>query len=92
MSRKKIGLHEVVYERLSEAEKRQPHAPRQMRSGNSKGPIHMWVCNELWCEAVEYTYTEPHTPPVCFGGMRWSYRTNDNFDVRVHQPWAEKEF
>ncbi len=92
MSKKKIGLHEVVYERLAEAEKRQPHPPREMRSGNSKGPVKMWVCNELWCEGVAYTYVPPHTPPICHGGLKWSFMTNDNFSARIHQPSARKEF
>lgn len=88
MPKRRIPLHEVAYERLSEAEKRQPHPPIPMRSGSSAGPIKMWVCNQPWCEAVAYTYVEPHAPPTCFGGMKWSFSTTGTFDPRVHHPWA----
>jgi hypothetical protein len=91
MSRPKIALHEVSYERLSEAEKRRAHPPREMSSGSSKGPIHMWLCVEPWCGNTEYTYSV-HEAPVCGGGLLFSFLTNDDFSSRVHQPWARKEF
>lgn len=87
MSRKKIGLHEVAYERLSEAEKRRPHPPIPMKSGNSKGPIKMWVCHEVHCQQIEYSYVAPHRPPICTGGARWSFTTTGTYDPRIH---AEK--
>ena len=88
MSRRRVALHELTYERLSEAEKRLPHPPIPMRSGNSHGPIKMWVCNQPFCEGIEYTYKAPHTPPICFGGMKWSFSTDGSFDPRRHHPWA----
>lgn len=90
MSKRKISLHEVSYERLSEAEKKRAHAPRAMTSGCSKGPIKMWICYEPFCESVRYTYVTPHEAPVCFGGAKWSFLTNDTHDSRIHQPWARK--
>lgn len=87
MSKSRVALHEVSYERLSEAEKRLPHLPTPMRSGNSKGPVKMWVCDLPMCGGVEYTYSSRQTP-VCEGGARWSFSTTNAYDPRIHQPWV----
>lgn len=91
MAKPKIGLHEVGYERLSEAEKRRPHPPTTMKSGNSKGPVKMWICTRKWCESVEYTYGHALTPPTCFGGAAWSFTTNGVFDPRIHKAHVASE-
>jgi hypothetical protein len=91
LSRKRVGLHEVIYERLSEAEKRRPHAPSEMRSGNSKGPVKMWICHEKWCGEVQYTYGGNLAPPSCDGGARWSFSTNGIYDPRIHKEWVRWE-
>ena len=90
MSRKRIALHEIAYEKFEEAEKRRAHPPSKMLSGSSRGPSQMWICAEPRCGEIRYTYTEGSSAPVCFGGMKWSFVTAGGvFDPRVHQPWAE---
>jgi len=84
VSKRRVGLHEVVYERLSEAEKRSPHPPTEMLSGNDRGPIRMWVCSWARCHATQYTYTD-HSPPVCFGGAQWSFSTDGIYREGVHR-------
>lgn len=87
MGRKKVSLHEVIYERLSEAEKRLPHAPTEMLSGSTRGPVQMYVCTRVRCNHVEYRYGryDPEEgPPVCFGGMKWSFTTSF-FDPMIHR-------
>lgn len=88
MSKRRIGLHDVGYERLSEAEKRVPHPPSEMRSGNSRCVPQMWVCFEHRCGEVQYTYAPPHTPPICEGGMQWSYTTDGEYRRGVHKFWV----
>ena len=91
MSRKRIGLHEVVYERLSEAEKRRPHPPTEMHSGNSMGPVKMWICFEHRCGEIQYTYGANDAPPTCFGGLQWSFTTDGTYRPGVHKEWVRWE-
>lgn len=87
MAKRRVGLHEVWAERLSEAEKRAPHPPTEMHAGNDRGPIHTWICWEMNCNSVQYTYHD-HSPPTCFGGAQWSFTTDGVYRPGVHKPWV----
>ena len=91
MSKRKIGLHEVAFERLAEAETHAPHAPTEMISGNSRGPVKMWLCTRVRCHMVEYTYGEKMTPPTCYGGAQWSFSTDGTYRPGVHRASVQWE-
>lgn len=76
MAKRIVGLQDVGFEMLMKAETKQAHPPLLMRSGQSHGPIRMWVCNEPFCESYEYTYGS-HATPTCFGGLAWSFQTHE---------------
>jgi len=44
----------------------------------------MWVCHEIRCQEISYTYVAPHRAPMCFGGAKWSFTTTGTFDPRIH--------
>lgn len=88
MAKRKLALSDVGWERLSEAEKRAPHVPTEMISGNSKGPIKMWLCSRPGCDSIEYQYNaRSNVTPICGGGMRWSFLTSGPYDAGVHKEW-----
>lgn len=92
MGKRRIGLHEVVYERLSEAEQHAPHPPVEMRSGQSSGPVKMWVCHEIRCHEVTYTYGASLEAPICRGGAMWSFTTDGTYRRGVHKEWVNDGF
>lgn len=80
-----IAFHEIAFETALKAEARAPHEPTLMQSGNSRGPIKMWICTRHRCNEIRYTYDLE--PPVCLGGAKWSFTTQTPFDPSIH---AEK--
>ena len=88
MSKRRVGLHEISYELMSKAEARAPHFKTTMMSGNSRGPVKMWVCPNGRCGEVVYTYGASLEAPECFGGVMWSFTTASGFDPRLHHPRA----
>ena len=86
MAKRYVAYHEVAYEALSRAETRRPHEPTEMRSGNSHGPVKMYVCDRPNCGGIEYVYGEKREIPVCFGGAQWSFKTSF-FEEGLHRDW-----
>jgi hypothetical protein len=85
MSKRVVAFNEISYELLARAEARVPHELSEMRSGSSKGPIKMWVCDRPKCGGIEYTYVTPHTAPMCAGGATWSFTTSMGFVKGLHR-------
>lgn len=81
------NLHDLSYVYIARAEARAPHPPTRMLSGNSRGPVKMWICSMPKCNATEYTYSS-HETPTCFGGMKWSFTTKTPYDPRIHSEKA----
>jgi len=79
--------HEIAYTTATRVEAKEPHRPEEMRSGNSVGPIRMWICAVPKCNQYSYTYSS-HQTPVCEGGMKWSFLTTLPFNPRIHSPKA----
>lgn len=88
MPKRRIAYHEISYEVAARVEARRAHEPTPMRSGQSTGPIRMWVCDRPKCGEVAWTYVAPHTPPICAGGALFSFRTSAPFDPSVHKAWT----
>ena len=91
MARTRVAYHEVSFEVAARLERREAHEPTLMRSGNSKGPVKMYVCDRPRCGEYAYTYTASAGTPVCHGGALFSFVTTGGvFDPNVHQPWAAR--
>ena len=91
MPRTRVAYHEVSFEVAARLERREAHEPTLMRSGNSKGPVKMYVCDRPRCGGYAYTYTASAGTPVCHGGALFSFVTTGGiFDPNVHQPWAAR--
>ena len=87
MARSRTAYHDIAFEVAARLEARQAHEPTVMRSGNSQGPIAMFVCDMPHCGEVKYSYVKPHATPVCSGGALFSFRTTAPFDANVHRGW-----
>ena len=74
---RRIEPHEYGWEFAKKIEKLVPHRPEAMRSGESTGPLKMWICNVPGCGRIERTITLD--PPVCEGGYPWSFSTREIF-------------
>ncbi len=80
----RLRPHDTAFTQAARVEAKEPHYPTEMRSGNSQGPIKMWVCGIPGCNSYEYTYSSPHGPPECLGGMKWSFLTSLPFNPKIH--------
>lgn len=60
-----VPPHEIWVEELHRVSKRSPHEARPMRSGESKGPLKLFICD--FCR--DYTYTTSKHAPVCTGAL-----------------------
>ena len=65
-----IQPHEVWLNTLQRVCKRGPHTPIAMRSGQSKGPIKMYICDI--CQTVEHSIS--YDAPVCAGSSRTFFK------------------
>lgn len=54
------------------AAKRSPHREMTMRSGESRGPLKLWLCD--LCRATARSLT--NEPPTCTGGSAHSFASN----------------
>ena len=79
--RASIAAHEVGFELLRRAETREPHTTLLMTSGNSKGPIVLWLCPHPKCGRTAYSYVPGDAPPLCSGGYAFSFTTVSSYDV-----------
>lgn len=70
-----VPPHEIGWELLIAAEKKQPHRP-QRRTLASKTPLFAWICPR--CRDVEYSATTAFGAPMCNGGL-----PHRAFDSRV---------
>lgn len=61
---RRIDPHEIAWALANRFLKRESHTPWPMRSGQSKGPIVMWICDEC---SMHVLSTTTHTVPVCDG-------------------------
>ena len=86
MAKRYVAYHEAVYEHLARAEARRYHEPVEMRSGNSRGPVKMFVCDMPNCGGIAYVYGEKPGLPVCLGGAMWSFKTSF-FEAGLHKEW-----
>ena len=63
-----MGPQDYGWFLLERARERKAHPATRMRSGNSLGPIRMFVCDR--CSAIQYVYHASDPVPVCCGGLR----------------------
>ena len=60
---------------MRKAETHETHRKVPMISGQSKGPVLMWICPYASCGNVTYTYVRGDGAPICVGGLEWSFST-----------------
>jgi hypothetical protein len=76
-SMKRYPPHDAPWRAAAAAERRHPHIPTPMRSGCSKPPTPMWIC-DLCCVTER---TLDLTPPICTGGFSRSTHYIEEDDV-----------